>query len=289
MRKPVSLLLVAFATLGLTAMAAAADQITVKGSDTMVLIAQRWAEAYMKSNPGTTIQVTGGGSGTGIAAIIEGTCNIANSSRPIKASELAKGKDSGKNIIEHKVALDALVVVVHPSNTVKELSVAQLKAIFTGAVTNWNQVGGSDSPIVIYSRESNSGTYGFFKEHILANADFTPTALYMPGTAAIKNGVSKDPKAIGYGGAAYFAGKGGTKIIPIKQTKDSPAINPIKADGHVDEAKIRSLEYPIARYLYCYTVGQPSGALKKYLDWMVGTEGQKYVRAEGYVPLVDVK
>jgi len=289
MRKQVSLLLVAFATLGLTAMAAAADQITVKGSDTMVLIAQRWAEAYMKSNPGTTIQVTGGGSGTGIAAIIEGTCNIANSSRPIKASELAKGKDSGKNIVEHKVALDALVVVVHPSNTVKELSVPQLKAIFTGAVTNWNQVGGSDSPIVIYSRESNSGTYGFFKEHILANADFTPTALYMPGTAAIKNGVSKDPKAIGYGGAAYFAGKGGTKIIPIKQTKDSPAINPIKADGHVDEAKIRSLEYPIARYLYCYTVGQPSGALKKYLDWMVGTEGQKYVRAEGYVPLVDVK
>lgn len=289
MRKQISLLLVTLVTLGLTAMAAAADQITVKGSDTMVLIAQRWAEAYMKANPGTTIQVTGGGSGTGISAIIEGTCNIANSSRPIKASELAKGKDSGKNIVEHKVALDALVVVVHPSNTVKELSVPQLKAIFTGAVTNWNQVGGSDSPIVIYSRESNSGTYGFFKEHILSNADFTPTALYMPGTAAIKSGVSKDPKAIGYGGAAYFAGKGGTKIIPIKQTKDSAAINPIKADGHVDEEKIRSLEYPIARYLYCYTVGQPSGALKKYLDWMVGTEGQKYVRAEGYVPLVDVK
>lgn len=289
MRKQISLLLVALATLGLTVMAAAADQITVKGSDTMVLIAQRWAEAYMKSNPGTTIQVTGGGSGTGISAIIEGTCNIANSSRPIKASELAKGKDSGKNIIEHKVALDALVVVVHPSNTVKELSVAQLKAIFTGAVTNWNQVGGSDSPIVIYSRESNSGTYGFFKEHILGNADFTPTALYMPGTAAIKNGVSKDPKAIGYGGAAYFAGKGGTKIIPVKQTKDSAAINPLKADGHVDEEKIRSLEYPIARYLYCYTVGQPSGALKKYLDWMIGAEGQKFVRAEGYVPLVDVK
>lgn len=268
---------------------AAAEQITVKGSDTMVLIAQRWAEAFMKAHSSHSVQVTGGGSGTGIAAILEGTCNIANSSRPIKASELAKGKETGKNILEHKVALDALVVVVHPSNPVKDLSVAQLKAIFTGAVTNWSQVGGPSQPIVIYSRESNSGTYAFFKEHILSNADFAATAQTLPGTAAIKNAVSKDPKSIGYGGAAYFAGKGGTKILPIKQSKDTAAVNPILPDGHVDEPKIRSLEYPIARYLYCYTVGEPAGAAKAFLDWIKSAEGQKLVRDEGYVPLIDVK
>lgn len=242
----------------------------------------------MKATPGTTVQVTGGGSGTGIAAIIEGTCNVANSSRPIKASELAKGKDAGKNLIEHKVALDALCVVVHPNNPVKELSVAQVKAIMTGAVNDWSQVGGTPGAIVLYSRESSSGTYAFMKEHIMGNADYAATAQTLPGTAAIKSAIARDPKAVGYGGAAYFGGKKDVKILGIKATKDAAAVYPVKADGHVDEPKIRSLEYPIARYLYCYTNGQPTGAMKKYFDWMLGPEGQKLVRDEGYVPLKDV-
>jgi len=285
MRNRLSLILMALATLGLASVATAADQITVKGSDTMVLIAQRWAEAYMKATPGTSVQVTGGGSGTGIAGIIEGTCNVANSSRPIKASELAKGKDSGKNLIEHKMALDALCVVVHPNNSVKELSVAQVKAIMTGAITDWSAVGGTPGAIVLYSRESSSGTYAFMKEHIMGNADYAATAQTLPGTAAIKSAIARDPKAIGYGGAAYFGGMKDVKILGIKPTKDAAAIYPVLASGEVDEPKIRSLEYPIARYLYCYTNGQPTGAMKKYFDWMLGAEGQKLVRAEGYVPL----
>ncbi|MEO7992982.1 MAG: PstS family phosphate ABC transporter substrate-binding protein [bacterium] len=277
------LLALGVATL-LATSAVAADSITVKGSDTMILIAQRWAEVYMKGNPGTSIQVTGGGSGTGIAAIIDGTCTLADASRPIKQSELAKGQEKGKTIVEHKVALDALCIVVNASNTVPALSLPQVKAIFTGAVSNWSQVGGPDLPILLYSRESNSGTYTFLKEEVLNNADYSASAQTLPGTAAIANAVAKDGGAVGYGGAAYFAKKTGVRIVPIKRTKDDAAVSPIK-NGLVDEEAVRSMTYPISRYLYCYTSGEPAGALKAYLDWILSPAGQKLVQDLEYVPL----
>ncbi|MEO7992981.1 MAG: PstS family phosphate ABC transporter substrate-binding protein [bacterium] len=259
--------------------------ITVKGSDTMILIAQRWAEVYMQAHPEVTVQVTGGGSGTGIAAVIDGTCNLANASRPIKAEEVQQGQTKGSAIIEHKVALDALCVVVNAANPVKDLSLAQVKAIFTGAITNWSAVGGADEPIICYARESNSGTYSFFKEHILKDADFLATAQTMPGTAALATAVAKDSKGIGFGGAAYFGKRTDIHVVGIKLEKDSLALTPLLPDGAVDEAAIRSLTYPISRYLYCYTAGEPTGDLKAYLDWILSDEGQQLARELEYVPL----
>lgn len=287
MRLSPQILIAVLITVGIATNSLAADQITVKGSDTMVLIAQRWAESYRKTHPETTIQVTGGGSGTGISSIIEGTCNLANSSRPIKAAELAKGKEVGKTLVEHKVALDALCIVVHPENPVTALSVAQVKAIMIGAVSNWKDVGGENRRIVLYSRESSSGTYAFMKEHIMGGADFAATAQTLPGTAAIKSAVARDKGALGYGGAAFFADRPDVRIVGIRPLKGQPPVFPV-VNGRVDEPRIRSLEYPIARYLYCYTNGHPKGGLKHYLDWILGPAGQALVRAEGYVPLMEL-
>ncbi|HYE80349.1 MAG TPA: PstS family phosphate ABC transporter substrate-binding protein [bacterium] len=264
---------------------AAATQLTVKGSDTMVLLAQKWAETYMDEHPETAIQVTGGGSGTGIAAILDGTTDIANSSRPIKSSELDAAREKGREVVEHRVAQDALCVVVNAANPVAALSMAQLRAIFTGAVTNWSVVGGDDAPIIVYSRESNSGTYAFFKEHVLLDADFVATAQTLPGTAALATAVTKDRNGIGYGGAAYFLGNTTTRVVEIKRDKDSPALSPLTADG-VNVAVIRDLSYPISRYLYCYTLGEPQGAVKEYLDWILSPAGQRIVEELDYVPMV---
>ena len=172
--------------------------ITIKGSDTMVILGQRWAEVYMKQHPGSRIQVTGGGSGTGIAALINGTTDIAESSRPMKDKEKEEVKTKrGKEVAEIPMAVDGLAIYLNASNPVKELSLDQVKQIYTGKVTNWKEVGGKDAKIILYSRENNSGTYAYFKEHVLENADFHPTAQTLPGTAAVTNAVAKDPKAIG--------------------------------------------------------------------------------------------
>ena len=267
---------------------ASSNTITVKGSDTMVLIAQRWAETYMNAHKEVSIQVTGGGSGTGIAAIIDGTCNIADASRPMKPAEIAKAKSNGKEIVEHKVALDALCIVVNPKNPINELSVAQLKGLFSGAITDWGSVGGTSGAVTIYSRESSSGTYDFVKEHILGDADYSPKAQTLSGTAAILNAIAKDPSSIGYGGAAYFATHPEVKILGVKTDKGATAVNPVSG-GKLDEQVVRSMTYPISRYLYCYTAGEPTGPIKAYLDWIVSDEGQKLVRELEYVPLTDVK
>src|SRR5436190_9291600 len=196
--------------------------ITVKGSDTLVILAQKWAEVYMGKHPETKIQVTGGGSGVGFAALQNQTTDIADASRPIKAKEVeACVKAFGKRPREYKVAVDGLSVYVNNDNPVKELSLEQLEGIFTGAIKNWKQVGGNGAPITIYSRENSSGTYEFFKEHVLKGKDFTSSAQTMQGTAALLQSVSRDPKGIGYGGAAYGHG---AKALKIKKTPDSPAI-----------------------------------------------------------------
>ena len=266
---------------------AGAANITVKGSDTMVILAQRWAETYMKKNPAATIQVTGGGSGTGIAALINKTTNLANSSRPIKAEEIAKASANGVDPGEYKVAMDALAVVVSSNNAVKELSMSQLNGIYRGDINDWGEVGGTPGRIMRYCRESNSGTYVFVKEHVLQNGDYAADCQTMPGTSAVAEAVSRDKNGIGYGGVAYFATIAALRVLPIKKTDGTPAVMPLR-NGKPDNEVVWSGEYPIARWLYMYTTGKSSPEEKAYLDWIMGPEGQQVVADIEYVPLKGV-
>ena len=255
-----------------------AGNITVKGSDTLVILAQKWAEVYMGQHADTKIQVTGGGTGTGFAALQNQTTDLCDASRKIKAAELQKCMVAfgGSRPTEYKVALDGLSVYVNPENPVKELTLDQLKSIFTGKIKNWKEVGGADAPITVYSRENSSGTYEFFKEHVLKGQDFAASAQTMPGTAAIVQAVVKDKNSIGYGGAAYG---GGSKMLSVKKDENSAAIDPT-------EENVENGTYPIWRYLYVYV----NPALDKdevgtYLRWIRSDEGQKYVKDIGYYPL----
>ena len=283
MKKKLIAMITAAALLGMPS--AFARNITVKGSDTIVTMGQRWAEEYMKLHPETTIQVTGGGSGVGIAALVNGTTDLANASRAIKDKEIEKARAAGYYPQEIKVAIDSLAVVVNKDNPIQTLTLKQIMGIFIGKINNWNEVGGNNMPIVRYSRESSSGTYQFFKEHILKNADFAPDCQTMPGTSAITNAISKDPAAIGYGGVGFFVGQADLKILTIKANDKSEAISPLKADGTVDYEAAWSKRYPIWRYLYMYAAIRPKGEIKDYLDWIRSDEGQKIVEKEGFVPL----
>jgi len=268
---------------------ARAEKITVKGSDTMVITAQKWAEVYQKSHPKTSIQVTGGGSGVGIASLINGTTDIANASRPIKKSEIDNARANGVYPFEVKSALDGLAVVVHKGNPVKQMTMKVVAGIFTGAVNNWKELGGPDHEIVRYCRESSSGTYVFFKEDVMKNKDYAADCQTLQGTAAIAEAVAKDPYGIGYGGIAYFEGRGDVKILPISPEKGKPAINPMNPGGKgVNYQVIYDRSYPISRYLYLYLARKPSGEIKNYVDWIAGPEGQKLVEETGYIPLPGV-
>jgi phosphate transport system substrate-binding protein len=257
--------------------AAYAANVTVKGSDTMVILGQKWAEVYMQKNAGTTVQVTGGGSGTGIAALLNGSTDICDSSRPMKASEIADFVKKYKvRPHEYKMCLDALSVYVNKENPIEKLSFPQLEAIFTGKVTNWKEVGGPDAPISLYGRENSSGTYEFFKEHVLNKKDFAAATKTMPGTAAVIQGVAKDANGIGYGGIAYGEG---VKALKISKTNDGEAIEPI-------ETNVLSGKYPITRYLFNYVSPMvDSGAVADYITWCLSDEGQAVVKDVGYFPL----
>jgi phosphate transport system substrate-binding protein len=263
-----------------------AANITVKGSDTMIVLGQRWAETYMKKHPEVTIQVTGGGSGTGIAALMNKTTNIANSSRPIKAEEIAKASANGVDPGEYKVALDALAVVVNADNPIKTLSMEQVNGIYRGDINDWSEVGGKPGKIIRYCRESNSGTYVFIKEHVLQNADYAADCQTMPGTSAVAEAVARDKSGIGYGGVAYFAKLPALRVLGISKGS-SPPIVPLK-DGKPDYEVVWSNEYPISRWLYMYTAGKPAGDEKAYLDWILGPEGQQVVADVEYIPLKGV-
>jgi phosphate transport system substrate-binding protein len=248
----------------------AAEKITVKGSDTLVILAQRWAERYMSKNSGVTIQVTGGGSGTGISALINGTTDICNSSRPMKSSEIQKLKERfGSTGVEIKCAKDGLSVYMHKDNSISGLSMKQLKEIYLGKITNWKEVGGKDAKIILYSRENNSGTYVFFKDNVLGGADYAASCQNLPGTAAVVNAVSKDPNGIGYGGAAYAKGIKFAKIDGAEPSEDN----------------IKSGKYPLTRYLFMYLKNRPTGTMKAYIDWILSPEGQKIVSEVGYFPV----
>jgi len=250
--------------------------ITVKGSDTMVILAQRWAEKYMGKYPETTVQVTGGGSGVGISALINGTTDVCNASRPMKGSERDKLKQRYNSLgVEIKVAKDGLAVYVNEGNPVEQLSLDQLYAIYTGALTNWSEVGGPDAKIIVYGRENSSGTYVYFRDFVLKGKDYSPLMQSLPGTAAVVNAVAKDPMGIGYGGAAY--GKG---IKFVKVQKDT------QSQGYTPTAEaVKAGNYPITRYLYLYTRSRPTGDLKQYIDWILSDEGQSVVVDVGYFPV----
>ncbi len=274
--KTLGVALTAAALLG-TASSALAAAITVKGSDTLVILAQKWAEVYMGKKSDVKIQVTGGGSGTGIAALQNQTTDLCNSSRKIRAAEIAECiKAFGKRTTEYKVALDGLSIYVSDSNPIKELTVEQVRLIFTGKIKNWKQLGGPDAPITVYSRENSSGTYEFFKEHVLQGQDFAARAQTMPGTASVLEAVAKDKNGIGYGGAAY--GKG-AKHLAIKKDENSPAIEP-------NEETVVKGTYPIWRHLYVYiNPALDRGATAAYLTWIRSDEGQSVVKDIGYFPL----
>jgi phosphate transport system substrate-binding protein len=251
--------------------------VTVKGSDTMVILAQSWAENYMKENPALTIQVTGGGSGVGIASLINGGTDICEASRPMKDFEKKQAfLRHKKEVKEIPVALDGIGIYVNTDNPIKSLTVQQLKSIYTGKITNWRELGGKEGRIVVYGRENSSGTYIFFKEHVLANEDFAREVQSLPGTGAIVNAVSKDPASIGYGGIAYASG---IRVVPISRDEKDKAELPSLAD-------VRSGEYPLSRNLFFYTIGKPTGNVKTFIDWVLGPEGQKLCEKVGYYPIV---
>jgi phosphate transport system substrate-binding protein len=260
-----------------TAVSAQAGTITVKGSDTLVILAQKWAEVYMGTHANVKIQVTGGGSGVGFAALQNQTTDLADASRKIRSKEIeACLKSFGKRPTEYKVCLDGLSVYVNDDNKVKELNLRQLEAIFTGKVRSWKEVGGQDAPITVYSRENSSGTYEFFKEHVLQGRDFAASAQTMPGTASLLQAVAKDKNGIGYGGAAYGAG---ARHLLIKKDENSPAIEP------TEETVVKGT-YPIWRYLYIYVnPALDTGEIAAYLNWIRSDEGQKVVKDVGYYPL----
>jgi phosphate transport system substrate-binding protein len=264
------------------AVSGASTSIQNKGSDTIVNLALAWAELYGQAHPEIHIAVTGGGSGTGIAALINGTVDMANASRRIKEEEREGAMANGVEPVEHTVAGDAIAVVIHPSNPVSALTIPELSAIFAGKITNWREVGGEDQPIVLLSRESNSGTHVFFLETVVRQGDkedttlFSADTLLMPSSEGISAEVRQNPNAIGYDGLGYVTHD--QKVVAVASAPGVapvlPAIETVK-DG----------SYPIARGLFIYTDGEAQGAIGDYLDWIMGPQGQKVVRDLGFVPL----
>lgn len=253
----------------------AGASITIKGSDTLVRLGQRWAEEYMKSHSDVVIQVSGGGSGTGIAALLNGSTDICEASRDMKEKEYNLAEKKGIHPYRVSVALDGIAVFLNEACPVQELTFAQLKDIYTGVTTNWEDVGGPDERIIVYGRENNSGTYAFFKEHVLDGEDFTPYTQTLPGTAAVVNAVAKDKNGIGYGGIAWATG---VRYAAVAAKEGDEAILPTVesvSDG----------SYPISRDLYWFFNGKPEGELKKLVNWALSEAGQKVAADIDYIPL----
>jgi phosphate transport system substrate-binding protein len=283
MFKKLSLVVTVFLFLLNPALAASGkNSLQIKGSDTMVNLVQAWAEKFMEKNPQEFVAVTGGGSGTGLSSIISCTCDIAMSSRTIKEKEVTLAKQKGINPNEIKVALDGLAVVVSPKNPVGKLTIDELAGIFTGKITNWKEVGGANTKIVILSREVNSGTHVYFKEHVLRKGDpnskeeFSPAALMLSSSQAIADEIAQNPAAIGYYGMGYIS----TKQKPLSVAKDKKSEYVAPTVQNVLNGK-----YPISRPLFLYTNGMPQGLVKKFVDFALSQEGQDLVLKTDFVPL----
>jgi len=254
----------------LTASMAFAGHISVNGSTTVLPIAQKAAEAYMKEHPDTTISISGGGSGNGIKALIDKTTDIANSSRAIKKEEIEQARAKGSDPVEFIVAYDCIVPIVHPANPIKNLTVDQLKALYKGEIKNWKEIGGPDKPVVIISRDTSSGTYEVWEEKVMKKERVFPGALLQASNGAIVQAVSKNPNAIGYIGLGYMDNS--VTMLSVNGITGSKETTLNKA-------------FPVSRPLYMYTPVKPAGDVKKFLDFVISKKGQKLVEEEGFIPL----
>ena len=247
----------------------------IKGSDTVLPIAQQTAERFMTLNPSARVTVTGGGTGVGISALLDQTTDIAMASRAIKFSEKMKAKAAGEDLAEVPIAYDALAVVVHPSNPVKQLTRQQLEDIFRGKITNWKQVGGDDRKIVVYSRETSSGTYEFFKESVLKNKNYMSSSLSMPATGAIIQSVSQTKGAIGYVGLAYLS----PRVKSLSVSYDGKHFAPPTMESATDKS------YPIVRPLYYYYNTENAGQVNPLISFILSPAGQEIIKKSGYIPV----
>ncbi len=263
----------------------AADMVQIKGSDSEVNLVQRLAEVFMQKNPGANIAVTGGGSGTGIAALINKKTDIANSSREMNAKEIESAKKAGVNPTGAVFATDGISVIIHPENPVKKLTLEQLGSLFSGKVKNWKEVGGADLPVSLYGRQSNSGTYVFFRE-LVVKGDYSPQMKSMNGNAQIVEAIQRDKAGIGYVAVGYVVNvkgevKPGVKILAVARDARSEPYTPDKMEN------VMSGKYPISRPLYQYMNGKPAGKLAEFIKFELSPEGQKIVRENGFFPVQD--
>ena len=259
--------------------------IQIKGSDTIVNLCQILSEEFMAKYPRKAIAVMGGGSGTGIAALINGTCDIANHSRPMKSKEKKLCKEQGVDPRTFIIAIDGLSVIVHKDNPLKEMIMEKIGAIYRGDITNWKEVGGPDMPISLYGRQSNSGTFVFFQEHILGKQDYSPQMKRMNGNAQIVEGVIHDKAGIGYVGVGYVidtkTGKVRNDLTVLNVAKNAES----KAYSPMDKAAVDSGDYPVARPLFQSTNGKPKGNVALFIKFINSPEGQKIVEREGFFPI----
>jgi len=253
-----------------------------KGSDTIVNLALAWAESYQEIRPEVSLSVTGGGSGTGIAALINGTVDIANASRRIKSEELVEAEANGITPTEYIIARDAIAVIVNPENPVDNLTLQMISDIYSGKINNWNDVGGEDRPIIRLSRETNSGTHVYFLENVLRLGDaqsdtlFSVDTLLLPSSEGITAEIRQNPNAIGYDGLGYVTDE--MKVIAVGTSLNGPFVYP-------SPETVNSKQYPIARDLYMYTAGEASGAIEEYIDWILSPQAQEIVNKLGFVPI----
>jgi len=254
--------------------------ITQKGSDTMLELAQIWAESYMDDNANVEVEVSGGGSGTGISALINGEVDVAQASRVMKQTEMDSAVAAGFTPVEFKVAIDGIAIITCQSNTVTELTVEQLRGIYNGTYTNWNQVGGADLDITLYGRQSSSGTYVYFQEEILDDENYSMDMNMLTGNSAIVSAVQGDTGGIGYVGIGYAVSATGISVLELKETDSDPAFSPL------DEDSVLNGDYLLARYLYIYTDGTPTDQVSRWLGWIFSADGgQSVVTDVGFYAL----
>ncbi len=262
----------------------ASAYIQNKGSDTMVNLALAWAERYQAEHPDVSLSVTGGGSGTGIAALVNGTVDIANASRAMTADEIKQAKANGVTPVEFVVSRDAIAVVVNPENPVRKLTLQQISDIYSGKYNNWSEVGGDNRPIVRLSRETNSGTHVYFLQTVIRLGDsknttlFSTDTLLLPSSEGIINEVRQNPNAIGYDGLGYIPPDLMNSVIAVAHDASGPYVIP-------SIATVNDNSYPVARDLYMYTAGEPAGSIKDYINWIISPEAQAIVADLGFVPI----
>ncbi len=251
--------------------------LSVKGSDTMVHLVTAWAEAFAAARPAAEVSVTGGGSGVGIAGLLNGTAEVCMASRELSARELELARQRGLEPVDHVVGRDGIAVVVHPDNPIDSLTLEQVHQLFNGTLTSWSQVGGPDRPVQLLSRESSSGTYHYFMEHVLRRDDFAPHARLMPSTSAIVQATAQDAWSIGYVGLGYLEGAA-VKPLALRATADAPAVAP-------SVAAVQDGSYPLSRPLHLYTAGAPTGLALEFIEFALSPAGQELVATTGYVPV----